>query len=175
MILFILTIIARLIPHPANMTPLVVTALIAGTYSNRLYGYCALLGSLLVSDILLGMIQHHAIFGLWSLFTSSGVLIISYPSQYLSRAFTHSKITHVLLGGIFYWAWTNLSSWLSMYTIDWTGFMACYINALPFLHNQLIGDTICLIAWIITLNININQSKERSPWTPKSSTHSENT
>jgi hypothetical protein len=51
-----------------------------------------------------------------------------------------------LLGSsVFFWIWTNLGVWATsgMYPMSADGLVACYLAAVPFLRNSMLGD----MAW----------------------------
>jgi hypothetical protein len=49
-----------------------------------------------------------------------------------------------IISTLFFFVWTNFGHWLTtnMYTKDLNGLTQCYVNALPFLRNQLAGNLI---------------------------------
>lgn len=144
----LLGIAGRLIPHPANMTPMTSLSLFGGTHLSRAKAFGLALSTMIVSDILIGWIGGHASFGLWTLFTYSGFAAIVFAGTFLRSAPTAGRTLGFLLGSSFgFWLWTNFGLWLTgeygMYTRDWNGLVACYTAALPFLRNALVGD----LAW----------------------------
>ena len=141
--------VSRVLPHLANFSPLICVALFAGRYFDKRTAVLGLIFTLLISDILLGVVYHYPIFGTWTLFTYTGFLAIlalgiRIPS--LEQRFILSFVT--LLGSSFgFWVWTNLSSWLTMYPKDLAGFIACYVAGIPFLQNSVIGT----MAWFLAM------------------------
>jgi hypothetical protein len=51
-------------------------------------------------------------------------------------------IAAALSGGMLFFFVTNFGVWLQggLYAHSWDGLLQCYINALPFLRNTLLGD-----------------------------------
>jgi hypothetical protein len=68
-----------------------------------------------------------------------------------------SKLLRYLRYTIFasfgFWLWTNLGVWLlsGLYPKTTAGFFECYIAALPFLRNGLLGDIVWITAILFLL------------------------
>lgn len=55
------------------------------------------------------------------------------------------KLLVVTIGASFaFWLWSNFGVWLmaGIYAPTWDGFIACYVAAIPFLRNAMIGDLV---------------------------------
>lgn len=141
----------------ANFTPLGAMALFAGTFfTDRLKSYMTPILILLISDIVL-MLTIYAPY-------RSGLL---YPGWYWTygsfalmvwvgeRLKNGTSFRSVLLGGIlagsFHYIITNFGVWFRAgidlttglpYTKDWAGFLKCYLLALPYFKNLLLGNLI---------------------------------
>jgi hypothetical protein len=143
-------ILGRLLPHPANVTPLTNLCLLAGS---RLPRWVALIGTLVycvLSDIFLAFLYGYQVFSYLSLFTYSGFLLIVLLGSKLSKSHsTRRLIIYVLASSLFFWIWTNFGFWLvtPIYSKDAMGLAACYVAALPFLRNALCGD----IVWMMVI------------------------
>lgn len=142
--------VGRLMPHPANVTPLTSLSILSSRYFNVKQSALITLLSLFLSDVLLAFFQGYSIFGTWSLFTYSGFLSITL----LNHRFLHKVKNCKFFGQFFictgfsvlgYWLWTNFGTWLctTLYPHSLPGLMNCYTAALPFLRNALIGG----LAW----------------------------
>jgi len=141
MVWLILAVVGRVIPHPPNLTPLTSVALLFGKTLNRGQALCVTWITLLLSDILIFFLYPsttHSILGVgsWSLFTYSAMAIIAWGGQYIP--FPQS----ILSASLFFWLWTNFGVWgySGLYTHDGAGFISCYVAALPFLRNAVLGD-----------------------------------
>ena len=153
-----IAVLGRLIPHPANATPLAALAILSGYAFRKNWAVLITLISLCVSDILLGMLQNQPIFGDWSLFTYSGFILVAYLAPSKGRATGRSPslrsplqiYEYVLISTLAYWLWTNLGTWLlsNLYTHDASGLCVCYLAALPFLRNALIGNIIYVLIFL---------------------------
>jgi hypothetical protein len=141
-------VVARLIPHPPNVTPMNSMALFGGAKLPRALALAITLGALVCSDVLLAWLHGHSVFGWWSLFTYSGFALLVLAGSKLGSSPTGLRLGGFLAGGsLFFWLWTNFGVWLSsahgMYPQTLAGLVQCYVQALPFLGYSLLGD----LAW----------------------------
>jgi hypothetical protein len=147
--IFIAT-LSRLIPHPANVTPFTNLCLLAGSQINKATAFVSMMIALILSDLLLAHIYGYSAFGAWSWFTYSGFAIVILIGTLLRNKLNKKTLLlSVASSSIIYWLWTNFGTWLitSMYAKTWTGLIACYIAALPFLRNSLLGD----LGWMLVI------------------------
>lgn len=138
---------ARLIPHPANVTPTLALTLFAGSKFSRLTALGLVAASLLISDFFLASFHGTEMFGMWSVFTYSGFFMLAFAARWLGENASTGKLASFTVGGtLFYWLYTNLGVWLTsaFYSKDIAGLIECYVVALPFLRNALLGD----IFWV---------------------------
>jgi len=135
---------ARLLPHPPNMTPIAAMALFGGAFlSNRRLAYALPLAAMMLSDLFLGL----AVYG--------KVLLVSQPVVYACflmtvvmaqlirdrRSFLNVGAV-TLASSLLFFAVTNFAVWAfgSLYPRTFAGLMMCYTAAIPFFRNTLIGD-----------------------------------
>ncbi|GAB4224196.1 MAG: hypothetical protein Tsb005_20980 [Gammaproteobacteria bacterium] len=137
-----LVVLSRLIPHPANVTPLTSVSWLTGRYCSRIPSILFITLALLLSDSLLSLWYGYPLWGYWSWFTYSGFVGVVWCGRY---------IPGYLIGvcSIGYWLWTNFGVWLTsnMYVHSINGLITCYIAGLPFLRNALVGDYLWLGVW----------------------------
>jgi hypothetical protein len=141
-----LVVAARLIPHAPNFTPVVAAALFAGTVlRSRALAFAVPIGAMLLSDIFIGfedwrirVIVYAALLipvalGLWGRHYRA---LVAIPPLAISSS-------------LLFFAASNLAVWAfsGMYTLDASGLALCFVAALPFLQNTLIGD----LAWTAAL------------------------
>lgn len=145
--LILINIFARLMPHPANMTPLTNTFLLAGQRWSKASAIAALFLTLLGSDLALHFMDGYSWLGSWTFFTYTGFIFNIYLGKYI-KSITALPF-FVLTGAIGYWLWTNVGCFLlsGLYPYTKQGFLMCYIAALPFLRNQILGDLIWMIVF----------------------------
>ena len=142
-------IFSRTIPHPDNVTPFLALIIIGNQHQPQRMTLFFSLVALFLSDCLLALWQPHSLFGSWAFFTYSGWFIIAWLTQTLTvnKSF---PLTWVGIASISFWLWTNFGTWLfgTLYTKTFTGLIACYTLALPFLERSLIGD----LLWFTVLS-----------------------
>ena len=128
----------RLIPHLWNAAPIAAIALFAGVYLGRNYAIILPVAAMLIGDLFIGFYEWPLALTVYGCFMLTG--LIGYT---VSR---HKNIATVALGSlsgsvIFFlttnWAVWQFSSW---YTRDLAGLAQCYVYALPFFRNTMIGD-----------------------------------
>ena len=134
--LIALGVIARLVPHPWNATPVMAIALFAGTYLAKRWAILLPLGIVAVSDVLLGW--HNTIPFTWGAFLLTGMLAWWIrPSPSAGRI-----VTGALAGSVLFFLITNFGVWLvgDLYPRSVAGVWQCYIAAIPFFRQTLLGD-----------------------------------
>ena len=134
----IVCVIARILPHPANFTPLIAVALFGGVYLTKKQAYIVPIIAMLVSDFFIGfdsLPMRISVYGS-ILF---GVLLGFWIKKNKSVG---SVISASLLSSIIFFTITNFSVWAygTMYTKSLSGLINCYIMAIPFFKNTLLGD-----------------------------------
>jgi hypothetical protein len=130
---------ARLIPHPPNMTPIAAVALFGGAYfADRRLAFLVPLAALFLSDLVIGFHPHMEIVYL------SFALIVAI-GLWLQKNRTAFPIAGaVLFSSVLFFAVTNFGVWAfgTMYPMTWDGLAACYVAAIPFFRNELLGDAL---------------------------------
>lgn len=141
--LVIVGVLGRLIPHIPNVTPLTSLSLFAGINLSCRAAILSLLFTMFVSDIGLALLLGYPVFGYWTLFTYAGFLMIVILGSRLQCSWKILPV-YILISSFGFWCWTNFGVWLAtnLYPKTLTGLCACYIAALPFLRNSLIGDMV---------------------------------
>jgi len=127
----------RLLPHPPNMTSMIAVALFGGAYfSNRWLAFLVPLAALLASDLILGFYQHMEITYL------SFALIVCIGLQLQQRRTGLRIAAAALVSALVFFVISNFGVWAlgSMYPKTAAGLLACYIAAIPFFRNMLVGD-----------------------------------
>lgn len=135
--LIIASIIGRLMPHPANLTPLGGTALFGGAKLERPWNYLAPLFILFATDLIIGL--HGTMLYVYAGFTLSVFL----GEQLLQRNPSFLRVGLVsILGATLFFLISNFGVWAEgvLYPKTMTGLLECYTMAVPFFRNTLIGD-----------------------------------
>jgi hypothetical protein len=127
----------RLVPHPANFSPIDAMALFAGAYlGRRAIAFVAPLAALLLSDVVLGFYHGMAtVYATVALIVLIGWWLSSRRSPpRIAAAAIASSVTFFLI--------TNLGMWLfsGFYPLTYAGLLACYTAAIPFFQNTIAGD-----------------------------------
>ncbi len=133
--------LARLVPHPANFTPIGALALFGGaSFTQRPLAFLVPVAAMLLSDIVLGYGFHRAMPSVYMSF-----LLTVLMGQYLKRPGQNPKASSIaaasVLSSTLFYMLTNFSVWISsgMYPHTVTGLLTCYTMALPFFGNTLAG------------------------------------
>lgn len=142
LVLFILSAaVTRLVPHPWNLTSVTAMALFGGAYfTDRRWAFAAPLLALLLSDMVLGFYPHMEV--PYLAFTITVCIGLG-----LQKRRTAARIAGAaLLSSVVFFVVTNFGEWLLRVELPYPktvdGLIACYVSALPFFGNSLLGDAI---------------------------------
>lgn len=131
-----LAVLWRLVPHDWNITPMAALALFAGArLRTPLAGMALALAAMLVSDLALGFYPGFE----WVYAGMLAAVVVGRGIAGRSAAwFAGGAVTVSLV----FFALSNLGVWLSgtLYPLTGAGLLACYVAALPFLLNSLVGN-----------------------------------
>lgn len=138
--LFVLVLAAamsRVIPHPWNFTALGALSLMSAAYfGDRRVGVLAPLAAMLISDLALGYSP-----ALLSVYAP--MFLISLLGLQLQGKVSVARVAGAAFGSsLLFFAISNFGVWAegSMYPMTLEGLGSCYVLALPFLKNQVMGD-----------------------------------
>lgn len=140
------TIFSRGFISIAGANPLFAVAMFVGVTLGRSKGIIFTVLCILLSDISLGLLKGYPMFGSWTFFTYSGLVLWALIGHHLRKANpAWLMVISPLLTSLF-WAWTNLDTWFftNLYTHDLGGFGQCYFMALPFLKTAMVGNLVWL-------------------------------
>lgn len=133
--LMALAVIARLLPHPPNFSPLGALALFGGaSLADRRLAFVLPLGVMLMSDLLLGL---HSTLPYVYACLAFNVLLGRWAGSGLSVA---RLLPAGLVGSFVFFLVTNFAHWFSYEALTWESLVACYVGAIPFYQNSLAGD-----------------------------------
>jgi hypothetical protein len=136
-LLIILAVVSRIVPHIPNFTAMSAVALFgAAQYDKKITAFLVPLTALLVSDALLGGFYQ----GMeWVYGTFALIVIIGFTLR--NKITVPRVIALSLVSSISMYVISDFGVWLgTMYAHTWQGFVACYVAALPFFRNELLGD-----------------------------------
>ena len=140
-LLVLVCVVARLLPHPPNFTPVAAVALFAGAYFSRRW--------LAVAVVLVGMAISDVLLGAYDL----GVMAVVYASlllPILAKPLLADRVRFWRVGaaavvcGIAFFLTTNAAVWWfgPYYPSGVEGLLASYIAGLPFLKWTLAGNVL---------------------------------
>ena len=139
-LLVLLAAMARLLPHPANFTPLAAMALAGGVYFDKKFALVIPLAALVLSDLFLGF--DSTVFFVYGSFVLIGLLGLWLKS--------HKKplpiVASAAISSVLFFVITNFGVWMTgggwSYPRTWQGVVECYTLAVPFFRNTLAGDIV---------------------------------
>jgi len=135
-------IFCRLIPHLPNVTPVAAIALFGGAYLDKRAALVVPLIIMIISDLFIGL--HPLVLYIWGSF-----LLTVFIGLWLKDHRTVPNIIGASFSSSFiFFIITNFGVWAapySWYPHTWQGFINCYVMAIPFFRNTILGD-ICYVA-----------------------------
>lgn len=135
--LIVLAILTRLVPHEPNFTAASAVALFgAAYYDKKILAFLVPITAVFISDILLGGLYRGMewVYASYIAIAALGFLLRNKIT--VSRVFLFSVISSACIYVI-----SDFGVWLGViYPHTWQGLIACYVAALPFLRNWLLGD-----------------------------------
>jgi hypothetical protein len=136
---------ARLVPHPPNLTPIGAMALFGGAcFLDRRMAYLLPMAAMLLSDLVLG-ITHY---GLWKLVAIQPVvyaciLATTAIGQLIADRRSVWRVGGAALAGsLLFFVVTNFAAWAGGhgYPMTAAGLAECYWKGIPYFRNTLAGD-----------------------------------
>jgi hypothetical protein len=141
--------VARVLPHPPNVTPIAAMALFGGAYlSNRKLAFLLPLSAMFLSDLGLWALGQVPLLGQQSVWVY-GSFSLTVCLGFLLRQ--HRRVLPIagatLCGALLFYLVTNFGVWATgaLYPRTVAGLVACYAAAIPFFRNMLLSDA-CYVA-----------------------------
>jgi hypothetical protein len=127
--------LSRFVPHPANFTPIAAMALFGGVYFDKRYAFVIPMAAMLVSDYFLGF--HNVLPYVYGSFVLTGLIGIWLKG--------HKSVGWIvgasLSSSVLFFVITNFGVWMTGgYPQNSAGLVECYVAAIPFFRNTLLGD-----------------------------------
>ena len=135
-LLILIGVLSRLLPHPANMTAVGGVAIYSGAKIDTKKALIITFGTMFLSDAVIGF---HSL--MWATYGSLMVAVLVGrcvgPRTNVQRIFGGT-----LAASVIFFIITNFAVWAAtpLYVKTLSGFIDCYIMALPFFRNSVIGD-----------------------------------
>lgn len=129
-LLVVLGIAMRVIPHAPNFTPVAAIALFGGAYLNKKHSFLMPLALMVVSDLLIGL--HNTV-----AFTWAGFALITLCGFALSSKLSAGRIAGMsILSSVLFYLVSNFGVWvMGWYPMTASGLVQCYVMGLPFLRD----------------------------------------
>ncbi len=130
--------LARLIPHVPNFTPVGAMALFGGTYLSKRQAFIVPLLIMFLSDMFIGFdsIQMR-------IFVYASFLITVFIGRFVKKNLNYKNIILAsFASSVVFFVVTNFAVWAftPLYLKNINGLIECFIMALPFFRNTLLGD-----------------------------------
>lgn len=141
LITIILSVVFRLLPHPANFTPMGATAVFAGRTVSMPWMFVVTIAALMAGDLALSQTAGYAFLTHISMFVYAGFL----GQALLGWAFRKLRggsFVAAGTGAVWFFIISNFGVWTegALYPRTLDGLVACYVNALPFFRGTILGD-----------------------------------
>jgi hypothetical protein len=127
----------RLLPHPWNMTPVAALSLFAGAkLGDKRAAFLIPLSAVFISDLALGF------YSFWPLVYLAHASVVFIGMWLRKRSDVFSLLPAALAGSLSFFFISNLAHYFSsgLYPLTSEGLIQCYLAAIPFFRNALIGD-----------------------------------
>lgn len=133
--IILIAVVARLVPHIPNFTPIAATALFGAVYLPRKYAFIIPLSAMLISDFFIGFHSTMIyVYGSFILITLIGLWIRTHKSP-------QAVIGGALSSSVLFFLITNFGVWAAGgYARDISGLATSYIMGIPFFRPTLLGD-----------------------------------
>ena len=137
--LIIFAVALRLLPHPPNFSPIGAIGLFAGCFLSLKRFWLIPLVALFISDFFLGFYNAISMLTVYVSFFISAII----GQYYLRVNRTGLKIAGAsIVSATQFFIFSNFGVWLSgtLYPLNLTGLIECYVMGIPFYGNTLISE-----------------------------------
>ncbi len=137
-------ILVRLLPHPWNVTPLGAMFLFSSaTFRSKTESLAIPLAALLLSDYAVIQVLYGGKYSWFSPYTWGGFALVGLIGWTLRRKITWGRVAGAsMAGSVAFFIVSNFGVWVAgkLYPLTPDGLVACYVAALPFFRNSIMGD-----------------------------------
>jgi hypothetical protein len=146
--LVVVALLTRLLPHPPNFAPITSIALFTGFHfvNKRLALFIPLI-CMFLTDLILGV--HSLMPIIYLSFVLISMIGLKAKSLSLGTILSASSLFFIV---------SNLGVWYFYYPLTWAGLSSCFILAIPFFINALMGD----LFYTSVLQFSFNKLKQSS-------------
>jgi hypothetical protein len=153
----------RLLPHPANVAPVAAVAIFGGAILPRRLAAWLPVVVMALSDAFIGFYDYRIMLVVWG-----GYFAIALASsRWLRQPTWKAGVLLTISGSTFFFLVSNAAvwEWGGMYAHSAVGLIRCYIMALPFFRNTLVGDLFytALLFGIYTYAVRAGAKKALEP------------
>ena len=137
-LLTLLSVTFRLLPHPANFVPITALALFVSARWGMRRGALALLASMVLSDLFLGTYDPKLMAVVYGSFA-----VVALVGRWVGKNISVRRVVVGSLGSsLFFYLTTNFAVWAfsPWYAHNIAGLTQSYVLAIPFLRNAALGD-----------------------------------
>ena len=137
LLVILVAVLIRLLPHLPNFTPIAAMALFGGAYLNKKYAFIIPLAAMFISDIFLGF--HSTMPYVYGGFILTGIIGLWLKEHKSAK----NVICSSLISSILFFLITNFGVWVGgWYPKTLSGLMQSYVMGIPFFKNTVLGDLI---------------------------------
>lgn len=146
--LVVMALLTRLLPHPPNFAPITSIALFTGFHfvNKRLALFIPLI-CMFLTDLIIGV--HSLMPIIYLSFILISMIGLKAKSLSLGTVLSASSLFFIV---------SNLGVWYFYYPLTWAGLSSCFILAIPFFINALMGD----FFYTSVLQFSFNKLKQSS-------------
>lgn len=146
--LVVVALLTRLLPHPPNFAPITSIALFTGFhFVNKRLALFIPLTCMFLTDLILGV--HSLMPIIYLSFVLISMIGLKAKSLSLGTVLSASSLFFIV---------SNLGVWYFYYPLTWAGLSSCFILAIPFFINALMGD----LFYTSVLQFSFNKLKQSS-------------
>jgi len=146
--LVVVALLTRLLPHPPNFAPITSIALFTGFhFVNKRMALFIPLICMFLTDLILGV--HSLMPIIYLSFVLISMIGLKAKSLSLGAVLSASSLFFIV---------SNLGVWYFYYPLTWAGLSSCFILAIPFFINALMGD----LFYTSVLQFSFNKLKQSS-------------
>ena len=149
LVLFILAVLSRLMPHWPNFTALGAVSLFGAAYLERRWlAWATPFVAVFLSDLLLNNVVYSAYYTefqwitSWYLYAALGLMVLLGVGVLGSRVTPQRVLASSLGASVIFFLVTNFGTWANgfLYPKTAAGLASCYVAGLPYFGNTLSGD-----------------------------------
>jgi len=137
-LLILIGVIFRFVPHPANFAPIAAIGLFSGCYLKKKWAFLLPVGAMLISDYFIGFYSWKIMASVYLSFALIGLIGMAVKKH----KNVYTVIGSSLGASVLFYLVTNFAVWAfgTMYAHNFAGLIQCYVAAIPFFRNTLLGD-----------------------------------